>query len=256
MYLAFWDGTYWSSLRTELDGPVSAMAVYDGDLIIGGGFVRAGADTVNHIVRYDGQTFEPLGEGTDDWIVALAVYDGRLIAGGYFTHAGGDSAVYIASWDGTAWRPMGEGTAEPGQSPVAVQSLAEYKGSLLAGGTFQALGGVPAAYLARWDGGSWTSLDEIRGGAFTAPGVFAMAVHEGDLYLTGRFQSIGGTVCNHIAAWDGATFRPLGVGIVGQGWRVGVALADYGGSLYLGGSFTAVGNRPAGGIARWDGFAP
>jgi hypothetical protein len=253
MYLAFWDGTGWAPASADLDGPVSAMTVYDGDLIVGGGFVRAGADTVRHIARYDGERFRPLGEGMDDWIVALAVYDGKLIAGGYFTHAGGDSAVYVASWDGEAWRSMGDGAAEPAPSSAAVQSLAEYNGSLMAGGTFQALGGVPAAYLARWDGGAWSSMDEVRGGAFTDPGVFAMEVRGNDLYLAGRFQSIGATDCNHVAAWDGATFRPLGVGIVGQGWRVGVALAAYQNSLYLGGTFNAVGNRPAAGIARWDG---
>jgi hypothetical protein len=252
MYLAFWDGSHWDALRTELDGTVAALAVYDGDLIIGGGFRRAGEDTVNYIVRFDGNGFSPLGTGMDDWVNALAVHDGKLIAGGYFKHAGGDSAVYVAAWDGTRWQSMGLGTEEPAQALAGVLSLTEYGGALHAGGTFHSLGGAPAVYLARWDGASWNSFDEISGGTFTDPGVRAMTVHEGRLCITGRFQTVGGIVTNHIVAWDGTAFQPLGVGIVGQGYRAGIALVDYEGSLYLGGTFNAVGNRPAAGIARWD----
>lgn len=252
MYLAFWDGTRWDALRTELDGPIGAFAVYEGDLVIGGGFRRAGADTVNYVVRFDGNAFTPLGKGMDDWIKALAVHDGKLIAGGYFTHAGGDSAVYVASWDGTQWQPLGLGTAEPVEALAGVLSLADYGGNLYAGGTFHSLGGSPANFFARWDGSSWSGFEDISGGAFNDPGVRAMAVHGGRLFLAGRFETIGGGVTNHIASWDGAAFEPLGIGIVGQGYRAGIALTDFDGSLFLGGTFNAVGNRPAAGIARWD----
>jgi hypothetical protein len=252
MYLAFWNGARWDALRTELDGPVGALTVYNGDLVIGGGFRRAGEDTVNHVVRFDGNGFAPLGKGLDDWVKALAVHDGKLIAGGYFTHAGGDSAVYVASWDGTQWQPLGSGAAEPAQALAGVLSLAEFGGDLYAGGTFHALGGAPTIFFARWDGSSWSGFDEISGGAFNDPGVRAMAVHGTKLFLTGRFESIGGALTNHIAAWDGGAFQPVGIGIVGQGYRVGIAMAEFDGGLYLGGTFNAVGNRPASGIARWD----
>lgn len=251
-YLAFWDGSSWSTPETELDGPVAALVVFNGDLVVGGGFRRAGADTVNYIARFDGERFHPLGEGMDDWVRALVVHDGKLVAGGYFTHAGGDSAVYVAVWDGAEWQPLGLGTAEPPQALAGVLSLAEHDGSLFAGGTFHSLGGSPAVFLARWDGVGWGSFDEISGGAFTDPGISALRSRGGDLYLTGRFQSVGGVVCNHVAVWDGSAFHPLGIGIGGQGYRAGLALAAYGGSLYLGGAFNAAGNRPAAGIARWD----
>jgi hypothetical protein len=251
-YLAFWDGATWNGPDIDLDGPVSALTVFDGDLIVGGGFRRAGADTVNYIARFDGERFHPLGEGTDDWVRALAVHDGMLVAGGYFTHAGGDSAVYVAAWDGTTWQPLGLGAAEPPQALAGVLSLVEHDGSLFAGGTFHSLGGSAAVFLGRWDAATWVSFDEISGGSFTDPGVYAMASRGGSLYLTGRFQSVGGVVCNHVAAWDGSSFRPLGIGVGGQGYRAGLTLAEYGGSLYLGGMFNAVGNRPAAGIARWD----
>src|SRR5688572_27565773 len=43
--IATWDGTSWSALGTGMSGTVSALTVYNGNLIAGGAFTTAGGTT-------------------------------------------------------------------------------------------------------------------------------------------------------------------------------------------------------------------
>jgi hypothetical protein len=69
-----------------------------------------------------------------------------------------------------------------------------------------------------------------------------------DLYATGSFESAGGVPAAGIARWDGATWSPLGSGILGTG----LSLAALGGKLYVGGAFYQAGDAFAPNIAAWD----
>jgi hypothetical protein len=87
--------------------------------------------------------------------------------------------------------------------------------------------------------------------------VYALAVHEGELVAGGSFTTAGGAPALGVAAWDGATWRPLGGGIAG-GDPIGpavYALRSWNGDLIAGGYFTTAGGAPASHIARWDGVA-
>lgn len=149
--VAWWDGSRWQPIGgTENPGGylakwVSALTVYNGDLIAGGDFVTVGGRTVNRIARWDGSLWQPLGSGMDNSVLALTVYDGDLIAGGRFTTAGGVPCGNTARWEGTQWLPLGSAPANPG---LEVRSLATYHGELFAGGLFIDDGFW--AYLARW----------------------------------------------------------------------------------------------------------
>ena len=107
------DDVYWdNSMSPSVAGvgpSASAATVYDGRLIVGGGFVAAGDVAANYIASWDGNSWSPLGQGMNDDVSALTLYDGRLIAGGSFTTAGGVPASRIASWDGSIWSPLGSG---------------------------------------------------------------------------------------------------------------------------------------------------
>src|SRR5206468_520198 len=46
-----------------LDGPVLALAVYNGMLIVGGAFTHAGALTANGIAQWNGEGWSALGAG-------------------------------------------------------------------------------------------------------------------------------------------------------------------------------------------------
>jgi hypothetical protein len=85
-----------------LNNPSYALTTYNGDLIIGGTFNKAGGVDVNRIVRWDGNSWQSLGGGVNGQVYALTVYNGELIAGGNFSAAGGVAASRIARWDGNS----------------------------------------------------------------------------------------------------------------------------------------------------------
>jgi hypothetical protein len=115
------DDVYWDNSIAlaggGLNGPVSAMTVYDGKLIVAGGFTTAGGNPANHIAAWDGSSWSPLGSGVDQGCWPLIVYGGRLVAGVV------DGAV---AWDGSVWSPLGSGIEQvlpsefQGTNPVAL----------------------------------------------------------------------------------------------------------------------------------------
>ncbi|MBE1491245.1 hypothetical protein [Plantactinospora soyae] len=255
--LATWNGSAWSRLGASSsagpDGSVTALTVYDGDLIAGGNFLTAGGVRVNGIARWDGAAWLPLtgSSGTGvmttplDFVDALAVFDGDLIVGGQFLRAGGVTVNHIARWDGSEWSPL-TGPAGTGVNVASVWDLAVYGGALIVGGGFSQAGGAAANGIARWTGSAWSTL----GTGFNGD-VLALTVFDGSLLATGGFTQAGGTAANYVAEWDGSGWSTLGAGLDAEGR----ALTVYGGSLVVGGTFTEAGGVPANYVARWSGSA-
>lgn len=149
-------------------------------------------------------------------------------------------------------------------------------GDVYVGGSFTAVGGVPANYIARWDGTAWNGLGN---GAAATPTpanngvnaiVYALAWLGSDLYVAGRFTTAyttaGSQALNNLARWAGGAWQGLGNGTAtatttnnGAGGTV-YALVGLGADLYVGGSYTSVysvvsGTLSLANIARWDGTA-
>ncbi len=249
-HIAKWNGTSWSPLGMGVGGTpeprVYAMIVYDGSLIAAGNFSGAGGHIAWNIARWDGTSWSPLGTGVDGTVYALTIYQGLLIAGGDFIHAGGTEVNCIAQWDGSSWSGLGSGLGcDACGNDFAVLSLGVHADEVLvAGGWFNLAGGVPANYIASWRG-TWAPL----GAGMDYP-VSAITDYNGDLIAGGAFSHAGGQVATGIARWDGASWSPLGDGVVG--WYNWVrALAVYNGGLVAGGYFVEAGGEPANHIARW-----
>jgi hypothetical protein len=174
-----------------------------------------------------------------------------------------------------------------------VHALCVYNGELIAGGQFTSAGGVPANYIAKWNGVSWSPL-----GAGTNGEVDALTVYNGQLVAGGRFTNAGGIELNFIAQWDGTSWNDDlgGVGSIvaaldvyqnklvaggyfvnadditvnyiatrvsggwqsmggGMGGSQGqvMALGHYGTDLIAAGFFTSAGGQSANHIAKWNG---
>ena len=174
-----------------------------------------------------------------------------------------------------------------------VHALTVYNGELIAGGEFTSAGGVPANYIAKWNGYSWSAL-----GTGSNAQVDALCVFNGQLVAGGRFTSAGGIKLNFIAQWDGTSWNDDlgGVGSivaaltvynnklvaggyfvyaddlpvnyiatrVSGGWQAMgggmggsqgqvMALGHYGSDLIAAGFFTSAGGSPANHIAKWNG---
>ncbi len=172
-----------------------------------------------------------------------------LYAGGNFTHQSLPNVINIAKFDGTDWLPVGPGL--PGQVTALAQSI---DGSLIA------FGKDSQGYMAKWDGTTWTMIEQNlrRGSVFTA--ALGDIGHGTRLYFGGNFDNQNtspGPPLSHLALYDGQRLLPIGNGL--EGFKPNVARAfktfddGSGEALYIGGAIQWAGQVPVNGVARWDG---
>ena len=242
-YVAKWDGSNWSALRSNgagdgsLNNSVYSLAVSGKDVYVGGTFTN--------------------------------VNNGGAILG---------AADYVAKWDGSNWSALGSnGVGDgsiPNKSGPYIPALAIQGSNLLMGGTFYDVnnGGTPlpqADYIAKWDGSHWSSLGKDVNGAlvngYTGSAVNAIAVIGTDVYVGGYFYNVSNHGVNmpeadYIAKWDGSNWSALSSNGAGNGALNSqvYALAVIGTDLYVGGTFSNVSNNgtplpAADGIAKWNG---
>jgi hypothetical protein len=203
-FIARWNGNSWSRLGSEVDSAVWVLAASGCDIYAGGDFLMAGVTEANYIAKWDGTGWSALGSGMDTSVYSLAVSGTNLYAGGEFTTAGGVEARSIAKWNGTGWSALGGGLADNSGSG-SVRALALCGSDLYAGGSFTWAtnsGGlaVPANFIAKWDGSSWSALGSgLSGGELGYSSVFALAVSGSALYAGGEFTIAGAKVAGYVA---------------------------------------------------------
>src|SRR5690606_17205966 len=80
-------------------------------------------------------------------------------------------------------------------------------------------------------------------------------MHQGALYVGGRFQSASGVGAHALARWDGSSWSSVDGGMTGtqSGGTVSIRdLYDAGSSLWVGGSFIGSGAVASRGLAQWS----
>ncbi|MGY3089508.1 hypothetical protein ACVWYF_002556 [Hymenobacter sp. UYAg731] len=258
-FVAKWDGTAWSSLGTGnangMNGPVFVLAVASsGEVYLSGGFNSAGATYANSIAKWNGTSWSGVGNGLAGAANGLAVAStGEVYAGGVFTQAGGMPASCVAKWNGTAWSSLGTGTANGVSGVVSAVAVAS-TGEVYVGGSFIRVGGVPANYVAKWNGTAWSSLGTGTANGVSGP-VSAVAVAStGEVYVGGDFTQAGGVLATRVAKWNGANWSSLGTGFDLVSTINAVAVASTG-EVYVGGDFAQAGGVPASRVAKWNGTA-
>jgi hypothetical protein len=264
----------------DLDGSPEAFAVFDDGsgpaLFVGGFFRTADGIAVNSIAKWDGTSWSsprgPSGEGIggEEYdppaVYALEVYDDgsgpALFAAGSFLTAGGFRANNIAKWNGRAWSPL-IGPSVSGMNNI-VTDLAVYDDgtgeALFAVGSFSFAGGIPANHIVKWDGSSWSALNDTGGLGLDSYALDLSVYDDGTgeaLYVGGAFTNAGGIVANHIARWDGTTWSalsgPSGIGVAGRVETMAVFDDGTGVGLFVAGAFTEAGGITVNHIAKWDG---
>ena len=272
-----------------MNGAVTALTTYDGDLIAAGEFVLPGVTPSARIARWDGVEWYSLGSGlSGDAVNALVVHDDELIVAGAFNRADGQPVSNIAAWDGTAWRSLGSGLegpvndvvqfrgrlvaaidAEeplhewngtewqpiplPTDGPTRVTTLGEYKAYLFTGGTYQGDNGRDRISVDRWDDATWRHIGSGTAAANTnASELNVMSMHGGRLIVGGRFVDIGGVSAANVARWNGTTWSALGDG-VSQARRV-ETLTSYKGGLIVAGHLAEARDKSPSHITYWNGF--
>jgi hypothetical protein len=204
-----WNGTAWSDIGNGLPGEVRAIAV-DGNTIFAGGIFSTNGLT--NIAQWSGGSWEPLGSGLNAAVRALALIDHKLYAGGDFTLADGKTANGIAVWDGASWSELGGGisTGIYGTTVHAIEP--DGAGGLFVGGEFQQAGGMPANFIAHWNGEAWETL----GSGLDGP-VFALTTQGEDLFAVGNFATAGSHASWRIARYHLGDLSLAALGVANDG---------------------------------------
>lgn len=226
------------------------------------------------------QNWQAVGSGFNYPVAKLSVEpsENNFYAFGDFTIAGGVPAHYAAyyndnlqNWDSipflhqyyTGQRILKYGSKLIfGSGPLlswdgntvdtfarmngSIIGLALYNGSLVTYGGFDTIEGVPAQWIAKWDGNNWSAFDTLQ---WTGVGMVDAIEYKGELYIAGGMFRTG---IRKLAKWNGVEWSQVGNGIQGGFSSVG-SFAIYDNDLYIGGAFKANQGNPGNAIARWDG---
>lgn len=135
-----------------------------------------------------------------------------------------------------------------------VYDMVVYQCKLIVAGQFAQVGNVAANNIAAWDGSNWIPLSQGLNGE-----VRALAVHNGLLYVGGKFSTAGSVSnVNNIASWNGSNWASLDNGLTGSGLTFVAALESTPAGLVVGGQFQNAGQTSAlatNNIAQWNGIS-
>jgi trimeric autotransporter adhesin len=299
--IARWNGTAWQPLGSGLGNTttdVNALLVLPGgDLISAGTFTTSAGVSLPGIARWTGEAWLPLGAGISGNVRALTLLpNGDLVATGDISAVANATQRNVLRWDGNAWLGMSAAVPSgpvgnalqvlPNSTLVAAGSTIQFwnglawvalgggsyatvntltlmpNGDLVAGGSFQGVGGVVgglggpgihASGIARWDGARWHAFGTGFGGASRTLINALLRLPDGDVIAGGAFLAAGGVEVGNLARWNGKAWSALGPASLLNGEVRALARLPNG-DLVAGGSFSQAGSRTARGVARWDGL--
>jgi hypothetical protein len=257
--IARWNGswaTIGGGLGDDQGPPVQAVCAFDDGsgmkLYAGGAFDLPGAGS--GIARWSGSGWQPVGSEELFGVRSLCVHDDgtgpALYASAAASLVGGAPSSGVVRWNGATWSVVGAASS-PSTNVATLVVHDEGSGPrLFAGGNFTSIGGASAAYVARWDGSTWSGL-----GAGTNLYVEELVSHddgnEHALVAIGHFTQAGGAPASRVARWSNGTWSALGTGLNDIGSAV-VSFDDgEGKNLVVGGPFYIAGGIAMGHVARW-----
>ncbi len=220
-------------IRAGLDGVVEDVAVFGGEIIIGGRFrYYNGGENLNNIARWNGEHFEPIGASFFRSVDALLVQNGSLIAAGRLINQEG-RATTVARWDGSSWQSLGNAFDD------GILDLADYGGEIIAAGGFLNNGDTSVNNIAKWNGSDWEALDSGIQFDSGSSVIWALEVHDDYLIAGGEFSQAGSNSANSVARWDGTSWQPLAEGFsrIGSNFNLVSSLTTYEGNLILSGFY-------------------
>ncbi len=239
LMVATWNDSIWDEIgywkgTLENSGEIYSMAVYKGELYVGGNILAIKGVTTKGIARWDGSKWRSVRSGvTGGWrdVSAMAVYKDELYIGGSFTGIDSQLCLGVAKWNGSTWSPVGTGLAAgSGGGGVGGMVVDTVKNVLYLVGGFQYAGGIKVGGIAQWDGTKWDSV-----GTPINNGGQGICMYRNKLFIGGSGKTYTPTD-TVFASWDGKKWTPH-LGPDGTVKR----LIQYQDKLIVGGYFNQVG---------------
>lgn len=292
--VARWDGAMWHPLPRTFPVPnnVSAVAVFGGEIYVGGRFRIRGPDGqfITDIARWDGTRWVRVGEGLNGWVNELTVHEGKLFAGADSSFAVGTPGISmggVASWDGASWSFVGSNPLNVGSvrdfevvngvlhvvtafavsrlvddtwelltTGIALSSVTSFRSTFALAGSFSSIDGLPARGVAIRQGDSWDTPGYPVVNLFQGV-IGALKEIDGDLIVGGSFSAVDGKPANDLARWNGQSWTPIPNNLQPSpvlGGPYLSAVEHYLGDLIVAGVFIMPGDPQSSfNIARWDG---
>lgn len=288
--VARWNGTQWTPVVSNDPGSPTANINCD-KLYLAESMgvdhdqtwmIAAGSGV---IIRWDGKNWRIIGSGIGnvffDQSPSIAMFDDdgeglhtkKMFVGGAISmpSMGGMFMGSMVRFDDPEWRPiLGDGLSSGSffPQPTTINEIAtapmgtDTDIALYVTGSFLAAGSAPCAGVAKYQGGSWSSIsNDFSVWPEAVMTVKSNSVSGHDLILGGGFKEISGTKAENIAAWDGISWRPLGGGLGGDQFSSVRSLASYDPDgpgamprcIVAAGSFNRSGDTVLNNIAIWDG---
>jgi hypothetical protein len=149
------------------------------------------------IAKFDGNSWVKVGgsmKGSLADIGNMIVYNNKLYVSGVFFKQDGNAGNNIQRWDGTQWEDVGGGTLDilqqvnyPGGQ---ISDLKIHNGELFVCGSFHYAGGIPAQYIAKWDGTKWCGLGSHFNSNLITLGFCKDTIYIGGGFLTFDCESL------------------------------------------------------------------
>lgn len=239
-----------------------------------GDFEQAAGQSVSYIVAWDGVSWSPVGGQIprvflNEASQVIAWDDGSgetLYLGGVFNTVPQGGTAQALRLENGQWVEFGGGTAAVGFNGIdAVRDFVIFDDgngeALYWGGLGTTLANGQRATLIRWDGASLERVDDAFTGQNGANSVSAVFVHEGWLYVGGRFEDndpagvdAAGLVRWNGTVWEGWDARQIsGFPAVTRSFGLFDDGTGVGPLVYASGEFTTIDGVETSRLARLNG---
>jgi len=231
-----YNGITFDTLQSGLDDQgftisvVRSMKMFQNKLYVFGNFKKAGKYWCNSIGRWNGASWDSINFSPKNGPVWQSdVYNNELYVSGTFDSIGGIASNCISKFDGTNWYNIGH----PVKQNI-ITAIKNYKGKLYMAG--QTTTASSSANLSYYDGSNWIPWVGVTGD--NAKYISGMTVIDSMLYVYGRFNSIAGTNCKGLAAFNGTRWYGVGTGLsTTGGWETILNVQKLNGEIYVTGKF-------------------
>lgn len=240
----------WFSLPEEVNGAINCSIVYQGELVVAGGFTQVGSLLANNIAAWDGSSWSTLGtgfpsSGTSAIEDIIIQHDSLFVVGSEVDGGGLVISTKVAVWDGTDWSILGTGPNN------IIKSIVSYNDEIHVAGMFDTIGAISAKGIAKWNGSDWESLGNGLRYNTNQSNVVDLYVYQNQLFATGIIDSAGNVECNDVALWNGANWSTIPSGSFLS--FNDMYMIEWNSELLFG-SFTAVsGSDLIAEVYRWNG---